>query len=88
MQLGILGGEKGGLIGGAGGLSIIQDENDSNQDSDFYGDEEDKQIKETNVKTEADKPLTSPTDENNMINPDPFELIPTQPNLTGEAQQA
>jgi len=27
---------------GAGGLSIIQDENDSNQDSDFSGDEDDK----------------------------------------------
>lgn len=38
-QLGLLGGEKGGLIG-PGGLSIIQDENDSNQDSDFSGDNE------------------------------------------------
>ena len=32
---------------GTGGLSIIQDENDSNQDSDFSGDEEDKQTTTT-----------------------------------------
>lgn len=32
---------------GKGGLSIIQDENDSNQDSDFSGDEEDKKKTET-----------------------------------------
>lgn len=40
-QLGLLGGENAKLMG-AGGLSIIQDENDSNQDSDFSGDDEDK----------------------------------------------
>ena len=39
-QLGLLGGENGKLMG-PGGLSIIQDENDSNQDSD-YSDEEEK----------------------------------------------
>ena len=39
-QLGLLGGDQSKLIG-ANGLSIIQDENDSNQDSDFSGDEED-----------------------------------------------
>lgn len=40
-QLGLLGGESTKLMG-AGGLSIIQDENDSNQDSDFSGDDDDK----------------------------------------------
>ena len=46
-QLGLLGGEK-SFICGAGGLAIIQDENDSNQDSDFSGDED--ETKNTNNK--------------------------------------
>ena len=40
-QLGLLGGESKELMG-PGGLSIIEDENDSNQDSDFSGGNEDK----------------------------------------------
>ena len=39
---------------GPGGLSIIQDENDSNQDSDFSGDEdENKQVNPA----DKDKPI-------------------------------
>ena len=56
MQLGLLGGAQGGIIG-ANGLQIIQDENDENQDSDFSADEEDK-IPEntTGNNTQTDNP--------------------------------
>ena len=80
MQLGLLGGEKGGLIG-QGGLSIIQDENDSNQDSDFYGDEEDKIKEATKANTDAtgtEAKNTNPAspNENEITNPDILELMP------------
>lgn len=46
-QLGLLGGEKNFVMGG-NGLSIIQDENDSNQDSDFSAEEDEKQKIDSN----------------------------------------
>lgn len=44
-QLGIMSGDNAALMGG--GLGTIQDEADSNQDSDFSGDDEDKPIKDS-----------------------------------------
>ena len=92
-QLGLIGGKNSSLMG-PGGLSIIQDENDSNQDSDFSGDEEDKQQANGNQPDgqKPDQPQGATTDQSlnsvtgaNLSNIDPIDSI-TEPHVTNGAQ--
>ena len=69
MQLGLLGGDQNKMLG-AGGLQIIQDDNEDNQDSDFSGDEEDKIVLPMPPPTGPENGGTN--DANNIVNEDPL----------------